>query len=118
MSKVIKVKLDENNYFEHVIRILQAIPPFDKLRSRELEVYSRLLFYYNELSSTSDDSKEINKQLFSYEMRRKIEEELKMSDDSLRNNLTMLRHRGVLDQRTLKNMYVVKYGEDIEFKFV
>jgi hypothetical protein len=113
-----KIKLDDNNYFEHILKILQAIPPFDALRDRELEVYSRLLYYYNELVGKSKgDFEALNKKLFGYEIRRKIETDIGISDSTLRNNLSTLRGKGIIEKKSLKQQYIVSYGSNIEFVF-
>lgn len=117
MVKIIRIKLDEENYFEHVIRILKAVPPFDSLRGKELEVYSRLLFYYNKLQNNGIDAEEINQQLFGYDIRRIIQEELNISDAGYRNLLTALRSKKIINMDSLKKQFIVNYSEDIQFQF-
>ena len=118
--KSIKIRLDVNNYFEHVIKILRAVPPFDQLRDRELEVYSRLLFHFSRIKAQNSemDFISLNKILFSYETRRLIEEELNLSDANLRNKISQLKTKQIIDQKTLIQRYIILYGEDIEYKFI
>ena len=118
MSKEIRIKLDENNYFEHVVRILKAVPPFSKLRPKELQVYSRLLYHYNKLQDSTDQSfEQINESLFNYDIRRLIQEEIKISDSSYRNILTRLRIINIINENSLKKQFIIEYSEDISFKF-
>lgn len=116
-TKTIRIRLDEENYFEHVITILRAVPPFDKLRAKELEAYSRLLYHYNKLQNNGKTFAEINQQLFSYDMRKIIEKEIKVGDSGYRNLLSRLRAVGIISNKSLKKQFIIAYSEDIEFKF-
>lgn len=117
--KTIRIKLNEHNYFEHVLNILKSVPPFDDLREREIEVYAQLLFHYDRLNKDELINKsEVNKELFGYETRKLIETKLSMSDAALRNNLSMLRSLGVINEKSLKTQFIIPFGEDIEFKFI
>jgi hypothetical protein len=39
----IKIKTNDNNYFIKLLSIINNIPPFNKLRPKELELYAHLL---------------------------------------------------------------------------
>jgi len=118
--KTIKIKLDSENYYEHVLKILKAVPPFDKLKQRELEVYSRLLFHYNKLKTTypSETFEQINNRIFNYDCKKLIEEDLGMTEAAFRNKLLALRQCNIIDSKSLKKHFIVTYAENIEFKFI
>lgn len=115
--KVIKIKLNPNEYFIDVLQILQAIPPFNNLVNRDIQVYARLLFYDYEMVKENVEVDERNKVLFGYKMRRQIQEDIDISDGSYRNCLYKLKSLGIIGNRKLINHFTIPFGEGLEFKF-
>ena len=116
--KVIRIKLNPEEYYKDVLHILQAIPPFNELKKREIEVYAKLLYYNNKFIKEGIQEEERYKILFGYDMRRQIQLELNTNDGSFRNSLGNLRKLHVIEGRRLVDMYTIPFGEDLEFKFI
>lgn len=114
----IRVKLNADSYFVDVLKILESVPPFSRVRQADIQIYARLLHYNYQLTLQNIEEDERNKVLFEYAMRRQIQQELNINDGSYRNSLYNLKKNGIIGNKKLLAKFVIPYGEDIEFKFI
>ena len=89
--KVIKIKLNPDEYFKDILNILQGVPPFNSVRKKDLEIYAELLINNARLVEDGLEEDERYKVLFGYRMRRQIQTTLQIGDGSYRNGLYNLR---------------------------
>lgn len=93
---------------------LEFLKPYHKLRNKEIEALSLLLYYRYELSREISNESMVDMILFSTETRAKIRVELdNMSQKVFNNLLTSLRKKGVLakDNKIRKSL-IPKMGEE------
>jgi len=116
--KVIKIRLNPDEYFIDVLHILQAIPPFNQLRNNDLNIYARLLFYNNLMILDGLEKEDRDKGLFNYDMKRLIQEELTINYGSYRNSLYSLKRLGLIGNKQLVDKFTIPFGESLEFNFI
>mgnify|MGYP003671827650 CR=1 FL=1 len=89
-----RIHTDKRSIFRYWLEFLK---PYHKLRPKEIEALSLMLFYRYEFSLQVDNQELINTLLFSEKTRVKIKKELNDMDNKVFNNLlTSLRKKGVL----------------------
>jgi hypothetical protein len=98
---------------------LEFLKPYHKLRPKEIEALSLLLFYRYELSLEVSNEELINTLLFSDKSRRKIREELGDMDNKVFNNLlTSLRKKNVLGTDNKINPVLIPNMSEDGFKLI
>lgn len=102
MEKILQLNTTEKVFFRQYVEILN---PLLKLRAKELDVLSELLYYNNKLKNI--DEKNRWKLIFDYDTKKDIADTLKISVESLGNNLSYLRKKGIIiDNRVVSNLLV------------
>ena len=91
-----RIHTDKKSIFNYWLEFLK---PYHKLRRKEIEAVSLLLYYRYELSREVSNIDLVERLLFSTETRSKIREDLNnMSQKVFNNLLTSLRKKGVLSK--------------------
>lgn len=120
MKRVIPIRTNRDKFFRQVLELLRSLPPFNKLRPRELELLSKLMAYSDEFKTLDRDSR--YDLIFSTRTRRTIADDLDMSEDAFNNNLSILRRHGLLtkDNRFAPILEDLYYDSKFEltYKFV
>jgi len=120
MQRVIPIRTNRDKFFRQVLELLRSLPPFNKLRPRELELLSKLMAYSDEFKALDRDSR--YDLIFSTRTRRTIADDLDMSEDAFNNNLSILRRHGLLtkDNRFAPILEDLYYDSKFEltYKFV
>ena len=109
------LKFSRDNDFYDVLLILRFIPPFDRLTMVQLRVYAKLLTHYYDIEELTKKQRE--ERIFSYDLRRKIQDELNINDSVFRNCLSALRRVGVLNKTELVDKYIIEYGDTVSVNF-
>jgi len=113
MPKTFNFKSTDKLYYQQAITVLREIPPYSKLRTQEILVLSRLMYFYNELVAKGVDVKTANIALFDSTYKNQIIEEMANSDDpeafkkafaTFSNILTSLRKKGFILREDGKNV--------------
>jgi len=102
-----RVKTSKDIYFHQALQLLSPMPPFNKLKNRELLVYGELL-------KIGYEGTEV---LLYAKNRDKIVNALNMSHAMLRNVLSKFRKLGLLVENELNSKYVIKYLQSLKFEF-
>jgi hypothetical protein len=102
-----KIKTNPDKYFHQAIQLLSPMPPFNKLKNRELLVYGELL-------KLKHSGTEV---LLYAKNRDKVADNLDMSHAMLRNVFSKFRKLGLLVENELDSKYVVKYLQPLKFDF-
>ena len=120
MKRVIPIRTNRDKFFRQVLELLRSLPPFNKLRPRELELLSKLMAYSDEFKALDRDSR--YDLIFSTRTRRTIADDLDMSEDAFNNNLSILRRHGLLtkDNRFAPILEDLYYDSKFEltYKFI
>ena len=120
MKRVIPIRTNRDKFFRQVLELLRSLPPFNKLRPRELELLSKLMAYSDEFKALDRDSR--YDLIFSTRTRRTIADDLDMSEDVFNNNLSILRRHGLVtkDNRFAPILEDLYYDSKFEltYKFV
>lgn len=110
----IKIKTQEDDYFIKLLSILENIPPFNKLRPKELELYSHLLrvnYKYRNIPF-----KERNKLIFAYETKQEIATKMDIKLTGVYNLISNLKATKIIEEESLVPKYIL--GKTTELTFV
>lgn len=98
---------------------LEFLRPYHKLRNKEIEALSLLLYYRYELSREIDDIDIVDIVLFSTKTRGKIRVELNnMSQKVFNNLLTSLRKKGIISKENKINPVLIPNMTEDGFKLI
>lgn len=90
--------------------------PFHKLSNQEQQVLALLLYYHYKLSREITNNKILWKEVFDYDTKLLITEELSIKDSALQNILTKLRKKKVILEGEISPLYIPNL-EDKASKF-
>lgn len=111
-----KIHTDKKSIFRYWLEFLK---PYHKLRNKEIEALSLMLYYRYELSREIPNLAMVDMILFSTETRGKIRAELNnMSQKVFNNLLTSLRKKGVLTKDNKINHVLIPNMTENGFKLV
>lgn len=102
-KKVVTIPTSLKNVLKQYLVITK---PMNKLRPKEIDVMS-LLLYYNILEKPNfvrDDDRW--KKIFDYDTKLKIKEELEIEDYTLQNILSSLRKKGAIKDNKIQDYYI------------
>lgn len=112
------IATDDRKFFRQILEVLHSFPPLDKLRNKELDVLSSIM-YYNYLYKDLEEDvrwRVINNKI----TRKEIREYIGMKEDVFNNNLSVIRKTGLIDNTgRLATMLQIFPGDTykIEFNF-
>ena len=111
-----KIHTDKKSIFRYWLEFLK---PYHKLRNKEIEALSLMLYYRYELSREIPNLEMVDMILFSTETRGKIRAELNnMSQKVFNNLLTSLRKKGVLTKENKIKPVLIPNMTENGFKLV
>ena len=111
-----RIHTDKKSIFRYWLEFLK---PYHKLRNKEIEALSLMLYYRYELSREIPNLDMVDIILFSTETRGKIRVELNnMSQKVFNNLLTSLRKKGVLTKENKINHVLIPNMTEDGFKLV
>lgn len=127
----IPIKTDKKKFYRQALTIVSSIPPFNKLRTKELEVLAWLSYYFNEFKQVFGENlvEDINNKLFDYNTKVKIREQIQdrtgkeLSLGNLNNIMMGLKKKGFIlekgGNKTLNTKYLFDPNkiESITYKF-
>lgn len=112
----INISVDESNYFHRLLILLNDIPPFSKIRPRELELYSHILKYYHSHSNMPLD--EINRLVFDIDFRKELADKIGIEVSGVYNLMKGLRQAGIIEKNKLVPKYIIPKTKSLTFNFV
>jgi hypothetical protein len=119
----IKIKKEKYLRYLTILQILSSmtnpeIKPFNAMRKRELEVFSILLYYYNEKYASISEA-ERNRLIFSYDSRVEIAKMLdNLSMDIVYNVMMKLRNLGLITKKNIVKEYIIPKENSFSIKFL
>jgi hypothetical protein len=106
-SATLNVKL--KNFF---FRYVEFLKPFHNLTNQEQKVVALFLYYHYKLGKEITNNKVLWKEVFDYDTRRLIIEEVGMQDSVLQNILTSLRKKKVIIDKQISKNYIPDLLDD------
>ncbi|HEX8586074.1 MAG TPA: hypothetical protein VF680_16895 [Allosphingosinicella sp.] len=97
------------NFFMRYIEFLQ---PFHKLRKQEQTLLALLLYHHYRLKKEITNNKILWKEVFDYDTRVLICEEMGIVGQTLENLLTRLRKQKVIIDKQVSNLYIPEMSND------
>lgn len=111
-----RIHTDKRSIFRYWLEFLK---PYHKLRTKEIEALSLMLYYRYELSREINNPEMIDMILFSTQTRSKMRKELNDMGQKVFNNLlTSLRNKGVLTKENKINHVLIPRMSEDGFKLI
>ena len=111
-----RIHTDKKSIFRYWLEFLK---PYHKLRTKELEALSLMLYYRYELSREIKNMETVDMILFSTQTRSKIRKDLNDMGQKVFNNLlTSLRKKGVITKDNKINPVLIPMMTEKGFKLV
>lgn len=118
MKKVISIPTNDRLFYRQFLELLRSIPPISKLRPKELDVLSEVMYQLNKYSNLADVR---NTVVFSTQVRKEMRDNLSLGEDSFNNNLSILRKWKILTRDNNLNPFlenvIYSDGSSLEFIF-
>ena len=112
----INVSVEESDYFHKLLILLNNIPPFSKVRPKELELYAHILSYYHAHSRIP--LKHINSAIFNVLFRIELAEDMGLEVTGIYNLMQGLRKAGIIGKDKLIPKYIIPKTKLLTFNFV
>lgn len=111
-----RIHTDKKSIFRYWLEFLR---PYHKLRTKEIEALSLLLYYRYELSRSISDNNMVDVVLFSTQTRNKIREDLGgMTQKVFNNLLTSLRKKDIIKKENKINHVLIPNMTENGFKLI
>ena len=116
MSKI-PIKTTEEKFYRQLLELLRCIPPFNKLRPKELDVLGEILHQNNRYKNIPSKQRTIV--VFSTDTRKEMRTNLDMTVDIFNNNLSGLRKHKILgeDNRLIKFLETLYFDTEYSLEF-
>jgi len=101
--KVANLNVKIKNFF---FRYVEFTRPFHKLTNQQQKVLALLLYYHYKLKKEITNNKILWKEVFDYDTKRLIADELEIGDQALHNLLSQLRVRNVIIDKQISPVYI------------
>lgn len=95
----VTVNTTDTDCYLDILKLIRTVPPFNKLRDAELQVLSKLIYWYHYYEGTPEDVRNI--MTFDYDTRIKIVNDLGITQNAMNTYLYRLRKYGFVKNRTL-----------------
>jgi hypothetical protein len=115
MEIKIRIKTREDTYFLKLLLILNNIPPFNKLRPKELELYAHLLSVNHRYRNIP--FRERNRLIFSYDTKMEVSNKMGIKLSGVYNILSNLRKSKILDEESLIPKFILNKADELIFIF-
>ena len=112
----LKIVVDEYNYFKKLLALLSSIPPFNKIRPKELELYALLMYYNHKYRRLPFKERNVN--IFHHESKKQMAEELNIEVSGVYNLMKGLRDAGIIKSNLLMAKYILPKTKLLIFSFV
>lgn len=102
-EKVANINIKIKSFFT---RFVEFTAPFHKLRKQQQHVLALLLYHHYKLKQEITNNKILWKEVFDYDTKLSIAEELEMQQGALENVLSQLRKRGVIVDNQVSAVFI------------
>ena len=114
MERGVNINTNRRKFFQQFLRVLRpTLKPY--LSNGEMNVLGEILYFNDKYKDIKEDLRK--KLIFDYDTKAEIMENLSISANTLANNLTSLRKKAYLDNKTIrkgldicpKDEFIMKY---------
>lgn len=92
----LNINTEPKRLFRQVLEIIRSIPPLDKLRTRELDVLSILMYYNYKFANIDDELRW--RIIYDSSTKKEMQKEIGVTEDIFNNNLSLIRKTGLIDK--------------------
>lgn len=92
----IPIKTTNERFYREFLQLFRSLPPFNELRSRELDVLSQIMYQNNKYKDIQNKTRHLV--IFSTEVRKEMRETLGVSEEIFNNNLSGLRKHKLINE--------------------
>tara|TARA_R110000796_G_scaffold236214_1_gene355438 strand:+ start:8881 stop:9249 length:369 start_codon:yes stop_codon:yes gene_type:complete len=113
-----RIPCNKRNFFK---RWLLITKPFHKIRPRQIEVLTEILYHHDMLKDDYKDEIELWKVIFDYSTKLKIRNDLNIEDHIIQNSLSILRKSGIIKNNKVIDRYIpiIKNNKyELKFEFI
>lgn len=118
MRKMV-IKTTEEKFYRQLLELFRSLPPFNKLRSRELDVLAQILYQNNSYKNINIKARPLI--IFNKEVRKEMRDNLGVTEEIFNNNLSGLRKHKLITKTNRINPYLenIEFDKEfsLEFKF-
>jgi len=116
--KKIPIKTNSRKFYRQFLELIKSLPPIDKLRPKELDVLSEVMYENGNMSEYKDSDRYTL--IFSTKKRKQMRELIGISEDSYNNNLSILRKHGLItkDNKLNKFLSTVVFKDNFSLEFI
>ena len=98
---------------------MEITKPFHNLAKQQQQVLALLLYYHYQYKKDITNDNILWKMVFDYDTKLKIRRELKISDQAIQNNLTILRKKNIIIDNKIVKTYIPELSNDSDnFKVI
>jgi len=101
--KIANLNVKIKNFF---FRYIEFLKPFHKLNPQQSQVLALLLYYHYKLSKEITNNKVLWKEVFDYDTKQLIIDELNISVAQIQNIFTQLRKKNVIIDNRISELYI------------
>lgn len=108
------IKTSEKKFFRMFLEIIRSIPPFNKLRTKELDVLAQILYYNNKYKQLPLDDRLLI--LFNKKTKIKMRDDIGISNAVFDMYMSNLRKHNVLGKENTLSPFLESLFFDNEFE--
>lgn len=114
----IPIKTSDKKFYRQILELLHSVPPFTKLRKRELDVLGEIMRQNNKYNKTTIESR--NLIVFSTKIRKEMRDSIGVSEDIFNNNMSSLKKHGIInkDNRLMPYLESMFFNEEFILQFI
>jgi hypothetical protein len=113
----IPIKTTQQRFYREFLELFRSLPPFNKLRTREIDVLSQIMYQNNKYKNIQTNTRSLV--IFSTEVRKEMREQLNISEEIFNNNLSGLRKNKLIseDTKLMPFLESILFDDNFELQF-
>jgi hypothetical protein len=113
----IPIKTTKERFYREFLQLFRSLPPFNKLRSREVDVLSQIMYQNNKYSNIQMKTRPLV--VFSTEVRKEMRESIGISEEIFNNNLSGLRKHKLIteDNKLIPFLESILFDDNFTLQF-
>lgn len=113
----IPIKTSNDRFYRQFLELFRSLPPFDKLRTREVDVLSQIMYQNNKYKNIQSKTRSLV--VFSTDVRKEMRESLGISEEIFNNNLSGLRKNKLINEENKLTPFLesILFDNNFELQF-
>ena len=92
---IVQIKSTEKEFFRQYLELLRTVSPLNNLRNRELDLLGEIMYQRYKYKALAIDGA-LDQFIFSVSMRRKMRDNINMTEATYNNNLSIIKKHGII----------------------